>query len=101
MFARMGENGNKRILFHAALPHHFVFFQSVYERLAEDARLDWFWSSNFLGWQLKKHLFDLFPVKGKKVASFAAPARLLEAGATRLSEKTNPPSPQAPAWGSP
>src|SRR3990172_7586401 len=67
----MGENGHKRILFHAALPHHFVFFQSVYERLAEDARLDWFWSSNFLGWQLKKHLFDLFPVKGKKVASFA------------------------------
>jgi len=71
----MGENGHKRLLFHAALPHHFVSFQPVYEQLVTDERLDWFWSSNFLGWQLKKHLFDLFPVKGKKVASFAAGTR--------------------------
>ncbi|MEE8201832.1 MAG: CDP-glycerol glycerophosphotransferase family protein [Candidatus Acidoferrales bacterium] len=71
----MPANGNKRIIFHAALPHHFVFFQSVYDRLAADARLHWFWSSNFLGWQLKKHLFDLFPVQGKKISSLAAPVR--------------------------
>lgn len=71
----MSENGNKRILFHAALPHHFVFFQPVYERLAADERLDWFWSANFLGWQLKRHLLDLFPVKGKKVSSLGATPR--------------------------
>lgn len=71
----MSDNGHKRILFHAALPHHFVFFQSVYERLREDGRLDWYWSSNFLGWRLKRHLFDLFPVKGKKISSFAAGRR--------------------------
>lgn len=65
----------KRILFHAALPHHFVFFQPVYERLATDPRLDWFWSANFLGWQLKRHLMDLFPVKGKKVSSLGATPR--------------------------
>lgn len=71
----MSANGHKRIIFHAALPHHFVFFRPVYERLAADPRLDWFWSANLLGWQLKRHLFDLFPVKGKKVSSLAAPAR--------------------------
>lgn len=71
----MGMNGNKRVLFHAALPHHFVFFQPVYERLREDERLEWNWSSNFLGWRLKRHLFDLFPVKGKKVSSVGATTR--------------------------
>jgi len=71
----MSQNGHRRVLFHAALPHHFVFFQSVYERLAQDERLAWFWSSNFLGWRLKKHLFDLFPVKGKKVSSVGSTAR--------------------------
>lgn len=29
----MADNGHKRVLFHAALPHHSVFFRSVYERL--------------------------------------------------------------------
>lgn len=71
----MGENGHRRLLFHAALPHHFVFFQAVYERLREDARLEWFWSANFLGWQLKRHLFDLFPVAGRKISSLGAAAR--------------------------
>jgi len=71
----MSENGSRRLLFHAALPHHFVFFQSVYERLAQDERLDWFWSANFLGWRMKTHLFDLFPVKGKKVNSLLSTAR--------------------------
>ncbi len=72
---RMSANGSKRLLFHAALPHHFVFFQSVYERLAQDERLDWFWSANFLGWRMKTHLFDLFPVKGKKVNSLLSTTR--------------------------
>ncbi|MGH9776786.1 MAG: hypothetical protein ACRD5I_00085, partial [Candidatus Acidiferrales bacterium] len=71
----MSENGSRRLLFHAALPHHFVFFQPVYERLAADPRLDWFWSANFLGWRMKTHLFDLFPVKGKKVNSLLSTAR--------------------------
>ncbi|MGH9863690.1 MAG: CDP-glycerol glycerophosphotransferase family protein [Candidatus Acidiferrales bacterium] len=71
----MRGNGQKRLLFHAALPHHFVFFQPIYERLCEDERLEWFWSSNFLGWRLKKHLFDLFPVKGTKVSSLGATTR--------------------------
>jgi hypothetical protein len=71
----MGANSHKRLLFHAALPHHFVFFQPVYERLAADPRLDWFWSANFLGWRMKTHLFDLFPVKGKKVNSLLSTAR--------------------------
>lgn len=62
----------KRILFHAVLPHHYIFFRLVYERMAADERLQWFWSSNFLGWRLKRHLFDLFPVKGKKITSLAA-----------------------------
>jgi len=71
----MSENGSRRLLFHAALPHHFVFFQPVYERLAADPRLDWFWSANFFGWRMKTHLFDLFPVKGKKVNSLLSTAR--------------------------
>ncbi len=71
----MSGNGSRRLLFHAALPHHFVFFQSVYERLAQDERLDWFWSANFLGWRMKTHLFDLFPVKGKKVNSLLSTTR--------------------------
>ncbi len=71
----MSANGHRRLLFHAALPHHFVFFQPVYERLAADTRLDWFWSANFLGWRMKTHLFDLFPVKGKKVSSLFSTAR--------------------------
>lgn len=70
----MSENG-KRLLFHAALPHHYVFFRSVYERMQEDSRLDWFWSSNFLGWRMKKHLFDLFEVKGTKINSLLARTR--------------------------
>ena len=68
----MGLNGNRRLLFHAALPHHFVFFRPVYERLKDDPRLEWYWSSNFLGWRFKRHLFNLFPVKGKKISSLAA-----------------------------
>ncbi len=71
----MSGNDTKRLLFHAVLPHHFIFFRPVYERLAEDPRLDWFWSANFLGWRLKKHVLDLFPVKGKKVSSFLSGAR--------------------------
>ena len=71
----MSENRSKRLLFHAALPHHFVFFQPVYERLAQDERLNWFWSANFLGWRMKTHLFDLFPVKGKKVSSLLSTPR--------------------------
>jgi hypothetical protein len=71
----MGSDCHKRLLFHAALPHHFVFFQPVYERLAADPRLDWFWSANLLGWRMKTHLFDLFPVKGTKVNSLLSTAR--------------------------
>jgi len=71
----MSGNHTKRLLFHAVLPHHFVFFRPVYERLADDARLDWFWSANFLGWRLKKHVLDLFSVKGTKVSSLLSGAR--------------------------
>lgn len=73
----MSENG-KRLLFHAALPHHYVFFRPVYERLQEDDRLNWFWSSNFLGWRMKKHLFSLFDVKGTKISSLRARTRAYE-----------------------
>lgn len=68
----MRKNGTRRLLFHAALPHHFLFFRPVYERLQEDARLEWYWSANLLGWRLKQHILDLFPVKGKKVSSLAS-----------------------------
>ncbi|MFQ5777486.1 MAG: CDP-glycerol glycerophosphotransferase family protein [Terriglobia bacterium] len=71
----MAANGHKRVLFHAVLPHHFVFFRPVYERLQADPRLDWYWSSNLLGWRLKRHVLDLFPVKGKKLSSLAAAPR--------------------------
>lgn len=70
----MDKQPRKRILFHLALPHHFVFFRRVYERLAADSRLDWYWSSNFLGWQFKGHLMDMFPVKGQKLNSLFSPA---------------------------
>ncbi|MFQ5696221.1 MAG: CDP-glycerol glycerophosphotransferase family protein [Terriglobia bacterium] len=71
----MSDNGRRRLLFHAALPHHFIFFRPVYERLAGDARLEWNWSANFLGWQLKKHLMDLFPIEGKKISSVVSATR--------------------------
>ncbi|MBI2955968.1 MAG: CDP-glycerol glycerophosphotransferase family protein [Acidobacteria bacterium] len=71
----MAENAHRRLLYHAVLPHHYVFFRPVYERLAEDERLEWYWSANLLGWRLKKHVLDLFPVKGKKVSSLLSGAR--------------------------
>ena len=73
----MSQDGikQKRLLFHAALPHHFIYFRPVYQRLEADPRLEWFWSANLLGWRLKRHILDLFPVKGKKISSLAATAR--------------------------
>jgi hypothetical protein len=56
------DKGRKQILFHAALPHHFVFFQPVYDILRRDPRLAIWCSANVLGWGLKVNLFDLFDV---------------------------------------
>lgn len=56
------DRGRKHILFHAALPHHFVFFRPVYQVLRRDPRLAIWCSANVLGWGLKVNLFDLFDV---------------------------------------
>lgn len=63
------ENNQKQILFHAALPHHFVFFKPVHDILQRDLRLMIWYSANLLGWGLTLNLFDLFGIEKERTIS--------------------------------
>lgn len=63
------ENDHRDILFHAALPHHFVFFRPVHDILRRDPRLTIWCSANLLGWGLTLNLFDLFGIEKERTIS--------------------------------